>query len=121
DQTLKLSKRKLLVGSLLALVVTAGYYSPYAYIIYETVGGAISLGMMTFLSGAIAGASTNIQAVFSTFSNIANQALFMTDLLEFFAVKPRITNVLHGLPAPKPIKTGFEFRNVSFNYAGSPR
>jgi ATP-binding cassette, subfamily B, bacterial len=121
EQTLALWKRRVLVGSLLALVVTAGYYSPYAYIIYETVAGAITLGMMTFLAGAIAGASTNIQAVFTTFSNIANQALFMTDLLEFFAVKPRITNVLHGLPAPKPIKTGFEFRNVSFNYAGSPR
>jgi ATP-binding cassette, subfamily B, bacterial len=121
DQTLNLSKRKLLVGSLLALVVTAGYYSPYAYIIYETVGGIISIGMMTFLSGAIAGASTNIQAVFSTFSNIANQALFMTDLLEFFAVKPKIVNKLNGLAAPKPIKRGFEFRNVSFHYPGNPR
>src|ERR1700761_3082947 len=108
EQTLALWKRRVLVGSLLAFVVTAGYYSPYAYIIYETVAGAITLGMMTFLVGAIAGASTNIQAVFTTFSNIANQALFMTDLLEFFAVKPRIVNVLNGLPAPKPIKTGFE-------------
>ncbi|MGC2721907.1 MAG: ABC transporter ATP-binding protein, partial [Candidatus Acidiferrales bacterium] len=121
EQTLSLSKRRLLVGSLLALVVTAGYYSPYAYVIYETVAGVITIGMMTFLAGAIAGASTNIQAVFTTFSNIANQALFMTDLLEFFAVKPKIVNKLHGLPAPKPIKRGFEFRNVSFHYPGNPR
>ncbi len=121
EQTLSLSKKRLVVGTLLALVVTAGYYSPYAYIIYETVAGIISIGMMTFLAGAIAGASTNIQAVFTTFSNIANQALFMTDLLEFFAVKPRIVNKLNGLPAPHPIKTGFEFRNVSFHYPGSPR
>jgi ATP-binding cassette, subfamily B, bacterial len=121
DQTLKLSKRRLFVGSLLALVVTAGYYSPYAYVIYETVAGVISIGMMTFLSGAIAGASTNIQAVFTTFSNIANQALFMTDLLEFFAVQPKIVNKPHGLPVPKPIKRGFEFRNVSFHYPGNPR
>jgi ATP-binding cassette subfamily B protein len=121
EQTLSLSKKRLVVGSILALVVTAGYYSPYAYIIYETVAGIISIGMMTFLAGAIAGASTNIQSVFTTFSNIANQALFMTDLLEFFAVKPRIVNMLHGLPAPQPIKRGFEFRNVSFHYPGSPR
>jgi ATP-binding cassette, subfamily B, bacterial len=121
NQTLSLSKRRLFIGSLLALVVTAGYYSPYAYVIYETVGGVISIGMMTFLSGAIAGASTNIQAVFSTFSNIANQALFMTDLLEFFAVKPKIVNKLNGIAAPKPIKRGFEFRNVSFHYPGNPR
>ncbi len=121
EQTLALSKRRLLVGSLLGWVVSAGYYSPYAYVMYETVAGAITIGMMAFLAGAIAGASTNIQAVFNTFSNIANQALFMTDLLEFFAVKPKIVNKLHGLPAPKPIKRGFEFRNVSFHYPGNPR
>jgi ATP-binding cassette subfamily B protein len=121
QQSLRLAKRRLVIGSLLAMVVTAGYYSPYAYVIYKTVIGAITIGMMTFLAGAIAGASTNIQAVFTTFSGIANQALFLTDLLEFFSVKPIIVSKPNALAAPKPVRLGFEFKNVSFHYPGNSR
>jgi ATP-binding cassette subfamily B protein len=76
---------------------------------------------LTFLAGAIAGASTNIQAVFTTFSSIADQALFLTDLLEFFSVKPKIIVKPDALPVPRPICKGFEFKGVSFCYPGNPR
>ena len=77
--------------------------------------------MLTFLTGAIAGAATNIQAVFSTFSTIADQALFITDLLEFFALKPTVFSKPNALPTPRPIRQGFEFQNVSFAYPGMTR
>jgi ATP-binding cassette, subfamily B, bacterial len=121
DETVALAKRRLLAGSLLTLLGTLGYYSTYAYVIYEAVAGVISIGTLVFLTGAIAGASNNIQLVFSTFSTIADQALFVGDLLEFFAVKPRVLSKPNALPAPRPIQTGFEFRNVSFSYPNSPR
>jgi ATP-binding cassette, subfamily B, bacterial len=120
-QTVRLAKHKLLGGSFLTLLGTAGYYGTYAYVIYETVVGRLSIGTMTFLAGAIAGASTNIQALFSTFSGIADQALFMTDLLEFFAVKPKVGSKPGALPAPRPVRQGFEFKNVSFAYPGNPK
>src|SRR5207253_324462 len=78
-------------------------------------------GTFTFLAGAIAGASTNIQSLFSTFSGIADQALFLTDLLEFFSVRPKVISGPAAVPAPRPIREGFEFKNVSFAYAGNPR
>lgn len=115
-ETARLARKRLLVGSLLTLLGTLGYYSTYAYVIYQTVAGLLSLGMLTFLAGAIAGASSNIQLVFSTFSTIADQALFIGDLLDFFAVKPAVWSKPGALPAPRPIKQGFEFRNVSFAY-----
>jgi ATP-binding cassette subfamily B protein len=121
DQTIGVARHRLLIGSLLAMVGVAGYYGTYAFVIYHTVIGMISLATMIFLAGAIGGASSNIQAVFTTFSEIANQALFMTDLLEFFAVKPKIFSKPGALPAPKKIQQGFEFRNVSFAYPGSSR
>ena len=99
-----------------------GYYGTYACVIYRTVIGAIHSGRRSiFLSGAIAGASSNIQLVFSTFSSIADQALFITDLLDFFAVKPTVQSQPNALPAPRPIREGFEFRNVSFAYPGQTR
>ena len=76
---------------------------------------------LTFLAGAISGASANIQAIFSTFSSIADQALFLTDLLEFFAVKPKVASKQGALPAPRSIRQGFEFESVSFVYPGISR
>lgn len=120
-ETLSLAQRRLLVGSLLTLLGTVGYYGSYAFVIYQTVIGILSIGTLTFLTGAIAGASTNIQAVFATFSTIADQALFITDLLDFFAVKPTVYSKPNALPVPKPIRQGFEFKDVSFAYPGQSR
>jgi ATP-binding cassette subfamily B protein len=119
-QTVQLAKRKLVFGALLTLLGTIGYYATYAYVIYRTVVGALTLGELTFLAGAIAGASTNIQTLFSTFSGIADQALFLTDLLEFLAVQPRVVNKPGAMLAPRPIRHGIEFRNVSFAYPSNP-
>lgn len=121
DQTLVLARRRLLAGLLFALIGTIGYYGSYAFAIHQTVVGTLSLGTLTLIVGAIAGASTNIQAVLSTFSSIAGQALFLTDLLEFFSVRPKVTSKPGALPAPRPIRHGFEFKNVSFTYPGSSK
>ncbi|MGC1635534.1 MAG: ABC transporter ATP-binding protein, partial [Candidatus Acidiferrales bacterium] len=121
NQTVGVARRKLTVGALLGLLGVTGYYGTYAFVIYQTLFGSLSIGQMIMLTGAIGGASTNIQAVFTTFSEIANQALFMTDLLEFFSVKPKIQSRPNALPAPKRIQQGFEFKNVSFSYPGSSR
>lgn len=115
-ENVQLAGRKLFYGSLLALLGTVGYYSTYAYGIYLTISGALTLGSLTFLAGAIAGASTNIQTLVSTFSRIADHALFLSDLLDFFATKPQIYSKPNALPGPRPIRQGFEFRNVSFLY-----
>src|ERR1700719_2360789 len=121
SQNLGLAKRRLIVGALLSLLGTLGYYGSYAFVIYETVVGSLTIGALYFLTGAIAGASTNIQAVFATFSTIADQALFVTDLLEFFAMKPTVSSKPNALTIPRPIREGFEFRNVSFSYPGQTR
>ncbi len=77
--------------SLLGLISTACYYGCYAFVIYRTITGHLSVGDMAFLAGAIAGTSTNIQAIFSTFSGLADQALFLGDLIRFFSIGPQIS------------------------------
>jgi ATP-binding cassette, subfamily B, bacterial len=120
-ETVGLARRKLMIGANLTLLGTMGYYGSYAWVIYRTVAGPFSIGDLTLLAGAIAGASTNIQAVFSSFSSIANQSLFLADLLEFFSVKPKVLSKPNAVPAPRRIEQGFEFRNVSFAYPGKSR
>jgi ATP-binding cassette subfamily B protein len=120
-ENVDLSRRRLIVGSLLSLIGTIGYYSAYVYVIWRTVTGFLSIGTLTFLTGAIVQASSNIQLIFSTLSSIADQALFLTDLLAFFDMKATIQTKPKALPAPRPIVHGFEFRNVSFSYPGNSR
>jgi ATP-binding cassette subfamily B protein len=120
-ENVDLARRRLIAGSFLSMIGTAGYYSAYVYVIWRTVTGSLTIGELTFLTGAIVQASSNIQLIFSTLSSIADQALFLTDLLAFFEMQPTIRSKPHALPAPRPIVRGFEFRNVSFRYPGNSR
>jgi ATP-binding cassette subfamily B protein len=120
-EDVSLARQRLSVGSLLSVIGTAGYYSAYVFVIWKTVHGLLTIGEMTFLTGAILQASSNIQLIFSTVSGIADQALFLTDLIAFFEMQPAIKSKPNALPAPRPIRRGFEFRNVSFRYPGSDR
>jgi ATP-binding cassette subfamily B protein len=120
-ENVALSRRKLIAGALLSVIAYMGYYSAYVFVIWQTLTGAFSIGVWYLLSGAILQASNNIQQIFSTLSGIADQALFLTDLLAFFEMQPTIRSKPNALPAPRPILRGFEFRNVSFRYPGSSR
>jgi len=121
EENVALSRRKLIAGAFLSVIAFAGYYSAYVFVIWRTVTGAYSIGLWYLLSGAILQASSNIQQIFSTVSGIADQALFLTDLLAFFDMRPTIQSKPDALPAPRPIARGFEFRNVSFRYPGNSR
>ena len=120
-QNRKMAARRVRWGGLFAILGALGYYGAYAYVVVRTLQGGISVGQMYLLTGAIAASSNQIQSIFSTFSSIADQALFLTDLLNFFAVKPRIESRPNAIPAPRPIRGGFDFQNVCFHYPGVER
>jgi ATP-binding cassette subfamily B protein len=120
-EDVSLARRKLIAGALLSVIGTMGYYGSYVYVIWRTVVGAMTIGSLTFLSAAIMQASSNIQQIFSTVSSIADQALFLTDLVAFLEMQPTIRSKPSALPVPRPIVHGFEFRNVSFRYPGGSR
>jgi ATP-binding cassette subfamily B protein len=120
-KTRRLALKRLGWGAALALVGSAGYYAAYAYLVLRALDGSLTIGSLTFLAGALAGSSGRIQSIFSTFSGIADQALFLTDLQQFFAMRPRIESRPGAIPAPRPMRDGFEFRGVSFRYPGTKR
>jgi ATP-binding cassette subfamily B protein len=116
-----LAQSKLFLGGLLGIVGTLGYYGAYVYVIWRTLGGGYDIGQFYFLTTAIQQASSNLQQVFSTASGIADQALFLTDLLAFFEMKSTVDPNLNGRHFPDHITQGFEFKNVSFAYPGTTR
>lgn len=120
-ENVDLARRKLFAGGLLSTIGTLGYYGAYTYVIWRAVNGAYTIGLLTFLTNSIIQASSNIQQVFSTASGIADQALFLTDLLAFLDMKPTVQSKPNALPVPHPVRHGFEFQNVSFAYPGTQR
>jgi len=121
EENVALSRRKLFWGGIFSIIGMAGYYGSYAFVIWRAIHGAYDIGKFYFITNAIMQASSNLQQVFSTASGIADQALFLTDLIGFFEMKPAVQSNPNGLPAPRPIRRGFEFRNVSFAYPGTER
>ncbi len=120
QQNLALSWKRLWSGSGLSLVSTGSYYGAYAFVIHRMVSGDITWGTLQLLAGAIAGASASIQSIFGIFSNIADQSLFLTDLVEFMKRKPTIATGAHALAVPTRIHE-IAFEEVSFAYPGSSR
>lgn len=121
DENLALSRRRMIAVSFLSILSQCGYYGAYVWAIWHTISGGLQLKDLVFLTGAILNASSNISQIFSTVSSIADQALFLTDLLAFFEMKPTVTSKPNALPAPRPIVKGFEFRDVWFKYPGTER
>ena len=109
------------VGFLLNLLSTGGYYGAYAVVLVRTLAGAISVGTFTFLTGAFSRSRMYIEKILQSFTDISDQALYLKDLFEFFEMKPSIQSAPDAIPAPRPIRYGFEFRNVAFAYPGSAR
>ena len=115
-------------GGVLAMLGTAGYYGAYLFIILQTVRGQLSLGDMTFLAGSFRSLRGTLEGVLGRFASIAEGAMYLQDLFDFFNLKPRIiAQVIDGLPqpasnlVPRPIQAGFVFENVGFKYINAER
>jgi ATP-binding cassette subfamily B protein len=121
DQNVDLSKRKLVAGTFLSLLATAGYYSAYALVLWDTIRGRFEIAVLVILTTAILQVSANLQQIFVNASGVADQALFLTDLLGFFAMEPTVKSKPNAIKIPRPIRHGVEFRNVSFAYPGTTR
>jgi len=117
----KLALSRAVWGSALSIVGTAAYYGAYVYIAVDTVNGTISVGQLTFLAGSFLQMRNMLQGIMNRFSKIAESALYLQDLFDFFEIKPKIGNNHDAMPFPNPIRKGFEFRNVGFQYHGSEK
>jgi ATP-binding cassette, subfamily B, bacterial len=108
-------------GSILSAVGTLAYYGAYVFILLQTISGLITVGTLTFLAGSFDRMRNMLQNVMNRFSRIAEQALYLQDLFDFFEIKPLIVSKPGTVPIPSPIQQGFTFENVSFKYPGSDR
>ncbi|HEU4881879.1 MAG TPA: ABC transporter ATP-binding protein [Longimicrobium sp.] len=112
----RLAIRRNLVSTGLSLLSTLGYYAAYATIVYRTVLGRLTLGDLALLSGTFSRSRDLIQRMLLSTTELYEQALYLDDLFVFFSMRPSIARPERALPFPRPIREGFEFRDVWFRY-----
>jgi len=106
-------------GGLLSAIGTLAYYGAFVFIVLQTVSGAITVGTLTFLSGSFQRMQSMLQTIMNRFSKIAEGALYLQDLFDFFRIRPSIIHNPSSKTVPRPIQKGFTFENVSFKYPNS--
>lgn len=113
--------RRALWGGVLSAIGTLAYYGAYVFIIIQTTSGLITVGTLTFLAGSFNRMQNMLQGIMTRFSKIAEGALYLQDLFDFFAIEPLIVSKNKNISFPIPIKKGFVFENVSFKYLNSDK
>ncbi|XWW44066.1 ABC transporter ATP-binding protein [Fibrella sp. USSR17] len=108
-------------GTLLTALGTAGYYGAYVWIVQRAVTGQISLGDLTFLAGSFRQVRGSLEGILLQFSSLTQEAIYLQDLFDYFAIQPAIHSPKTPLPFPRPIRDGFTFENVGFKYTNSDR
>ncbi len=121
DENRRLAIRKGVVSTLLSVFGTLGYYAAYVIILLRAVTGMITVGSLTFLAGSFARSRDLIQRLLLAASEVYEQSLYLKDMFEFLATKPRISSAPGAPKVPEPIRDGFVFENVGFQYPGSDR
>jgi ATP-binding cassette subfamily B protein len=111
-----LAARRGLWGGLFTALGTGAYYAAYALILWRTMTGALSIGDLTFLSGAFLRLRGLVEGLLLGVSQISGQAQYLDDLFGFFTIVPTMRVTGRALPVPRPIAEGFVFEDVGFRY-----
>ncbi|QXP80468.1 MULTISPECIES: ABC transporter ATP-binding protein [Winogradskyella] len=116
NKTLAIKRSAL--GFLFNVLGSISYYGAYVFIIYRVLSGTITLGELTFLSGAFNRLMKNLQDFFSKFTRISESALYLKDYFDFIDISI-VSKSKEDIKLPKHIKIGFEFKDVHFAYPNS--
>ncbi len=115
----KLAVKRTIWGTILQVLSVLAYYGAYLLIIIKTVGGLLTVGSMTFLSGSFNRLQNQLQSLLSTFTKITESALYLQDYFDFLAINPLIKDDPNAVDPPAEILEGIHFDNVGFKYPGT--
>ncbi len=114
-----LAVRRAAVGFSLGLIATMGFYGSYAWIVWRTVQGSISLGDMTLYLTIFRQGQSTFQSILAAVGNIYANNLFMANYFEFLDIEPKMQVAAPAKKLPVSMARGIEFRGVGFRYPES--
>ena len=119
EEDKSLALRRATAGFGLGLIATLGFYGSYAWIVWYTVQGKISLGDMTLYLAIFRQGQSTFQSILSAVGNIYENNLFMANFFEFLCLEPRMKITGQQRKLSLPLRGGIEFRDIGFRYPDS--
>ncbi len=113
-----LARKRSVISIGFGILTSISYYIAYAWIVFRTIVGAITLGSMTLYLSIFRQSQSTFQGLLSNVNSLYESALFMSNLFGFLELQPQMAHARQPLMVPRPIVKGIEFRNVSFRYPG---
>ncbi|NKE62397.1 ABC transporter ATP-binding protein [Lentzea sp. PSKA42] len=89
------------------------------YIALEAVGGRLTLGDLALYTAAAASVQTSVSGLFTAFSGMYENNLYLDTLYRFLDTKPEITAPASPRPMPSTVEGHIEFDSVTFSYPGA--
>ncbi|MFD9889494.1 ABC transporter ATP-binding protein [Amycolatopsis sp. NPDC059027] len=89
------------------------------YIALEAVGGRLTLGDLALYTAAATSVQTSVSGLFTAFSGMYENNLYIDTLYRFLGTKPEIVAPPEPRPLPSTVEGHIEFDSVSFSYPGS--
>ncbi|MEN5082176.1 ABC transporter ATP-binding protein [Bosea sp. TWI1241] len=116
--TRALALRRALWSSLAGTLGSLAYYAAYGLIAWRAASGAIGIGDLTFLAGALLRLNGLLEGQVLGLTQLASQAQFLDDFFGFIDRKPLLASPVSPRPFPQPLARGVVFENVGFRYPG---
>jgi len=121
NERLKLTKDQSLAqlgAGLIAGVVSA---VALAWIGWRTIQGLATLGDLVLFYQAFNQGQSLMRTLLQNIGRIYSNSLFLSNLFEFLALEPQVTDPVAPISPPSVLQQGIHFREVTFRYPGSER
>jgi ATP-binding cassette subfamily B protein len=116
--TLTLARHRVVVEFLAQVVATIALFGSLAWIAWQTMTGAVTVGDLAVYYLGFQTGVTMLQAVLRAMAGLYEDNLFLTNLYRFLDLQPGITAPAAPKPVPQVMTRGVVFNGVSFRYPG---
>jgi ATP-binding cassette, subfamily B, bacterial len=119
EGTLTLTRHRVLAEFLTQAVATVALFGSLAWIAWQTMRGAVTLGDLAVYYLGFQTGLTLLQTVLRALAGLYEDNLFLTNLYQFLDLQPGITAPRLPKPVPSPMARGIVFHDVAFRYPGN--
>lgn len=116
DEDVAIARRRSWMSVGWGIVSTLSFYVAYAWVVWSTIQGQLTIGGLTFYATILRQSQSTVQGLFNSVNWLLENGMFMTQLVEFFALKPIMPKSAQPVAMPEPMREGIRFHNVSFRY-----
>jgi ATP-binding cassette subfamily B protein len=92
-----------------------------AWMLWKAMQGSLTLGDLALFYQAFQKGQRLMSTLFENLGEIFSNSLFLSDLFEFLALEPKVTDPMQPASIPAILKEGVCFDQVTFHYPGSQR